>query len=47
MKNQSNPHPLMLNEVVPDFTLDGLDGRSIKLSDYRGRKTIVFMWASW
>jgi len=35
------------NAAMPDFTLPGLDGRPVSLSDYRGRKLVVFMWASW
>ena len=30
-----------------DFTLPDLEGRKIQLSDYRGKKIIVFAWASW
>ena len=36
-----------VGESAPDFTLSSLDGRQVSLSDYRGKKTIVFMWASW
>jgi hypothetical protein len=27
--------------------LPGLDGRAIRLSEYRGQQLLVFMWASW
>ena len=30
-----------------DFTLPDLEGRKIQLSDYRGKKVVVFAWASW
>jgi len=36
-----------VGDLSPDFTLPSLDGEPISLSSYRGRKTIVFMWASW
>lgn len=36
-----------IGEPSPDFTLDGLDGRAISLSDYRGRPVLVNFWASW
>jgi peroxiredoxin len=33
---------------APDFTLSTLDGRPVKLADYRGkRKLLVSFWASW
>ena len=34
-------------DPAPDFTLKSLDGEPVTLSDYRGRKLILFMWASW
>jgi cytochrome c biogenesis protein CcmG/thiol:disulfide interchange protein DsbE len=36
-----------LGQPVPDFTLPTLDGKPIHIRDYRGKKLIVFMWASW
>ena len=36
-----------IGEPAPDFTLKSLEGRQVSLSDYRGKKTIVFMWGSW
>jgi cytochrome c biogenesis protein CcmG/thiol:disulfide interchange protein DsbE len=30
-----------------DFTLQTLDGRSVKLSDYRGQVILLNTWASW
>jgi peroxiredoxin len=38
---------LQLGQQVPDFTLKALDGSEVSLSDYRGRRVAVFMWASW
>ncbi|MBO0797502.1 MAG: redoxin domain-containing protein [Blastocatellia bacterium] len=32
---------------APDFTLPDIDGRSHSLSDYRGRKILLYSWASW
>ena len=34
-------------DMAPDFTLPSLDGEDISLSDYRGKRVILFMWASW
>ena len=36
-----------VGDEAPDFTLRALDGAEVKLSDYRGTKLILFMWASW
>lgn len=36
-----------IGDIVPDFTLPSLDGNDVKLSDYRGNRLAVFMWASW
>lgn len=32
---------------APDFKLPTLDGGTVSLSDYRGKKLLVFVWASW
>ncbi|MFT9597039.1 peroxiredoxin family protein [Mesobacillus sp.] len=32
---------------APDFELNTLDGKTIKLSDYRGKKVILNFWATW
>ncbi len=37
----------LLDRPAPDFTLRDLDGRPIRLADYRGRPVIVNFWASW
>lgn len=34
-------------DQAPDFTLKTLDGESMKLSDFRGKKVIVNFWATW
>jgi peroxiredoxin len=33
--------------IAPEFELKTLDGESVKLSDFRGKKVIVNMWATW
>ncbi|TAJ21560.1 MAG: redoxin domain-containing protein [Dehalococcoidia bacterium] len=32
---------------APDFELPDLDGRKHRLSDYRGKKVLLALWASW
>ena len=34
-------------EVVPDFQLAALDGRTVKLSDLRGQPVLINFWATW
>ena len=36
-----------VGDTAPDFTLPTLDGGERSLSDYYGRKVILFFWASW
>ena len=40
-------HVLAVGDQLPDISLPDLDGRPIRLSDYRGRRLFIFMWASW
>ena len=32
---------------APDFTIDTFDGKTFKLSDYRGKVVLINFWASW
>ena len=39
--------PIVAGDPAPDFELPSLTGGSVRLSDYRGKKVVLFMWASW
>jgi peroxiredoxin len=34
-------------DTAPNFMLPSLDGEPVRLSDYRGKRVALFMWASW
>lgn len=37
-----------VGDPAPDFTVPLLDGkRTVRLSDFRGRRVLIFTWASW
>ncbi|OED36179.1 hypothetical protein AB834_03300 [PVC group bacterium (ex Bugula neritina AB1)] len=38
---------LEVRSSVPDFSLKTLSGKSVKLSDYRGKTVLIDFWATW
>ena len=38
---------LLVGSRVPDFTLPTLSGEATRLSDFKGKRIALFMWASW
>jgi len=36
-----------VGKLAPDFTLTGLDGQEVSLSDFRGEPVLLNFWASW
>ena len=34
-------------KIAPDFTLQDVDGKTHKLSDYRGKVVMINFWATW
>ncbi|KZZ82725.1 MULTISPECIES: TlpA disulfide reductase family protein [Bacillaceae] len=41
------PVGLEKGNTAPEFTLPQLDGGSVQLSDYKGKKVILNFWATW
>lgn len=37
----------LVSAQAPDFELADRDGKTIRLSDYRGKKVLLLTWASW
>lgn len=44
----SSGQKVKAGDPAPDFSVLSLDGtKTIRLSDFRGRRLLVFTWASW
>jgi len=41
------PVGIQQGNLAPDFELKTMDGETMKLSDFRGKKLIVNLWATW
>ena len=39
--------PISIGHQAPDFTTSGIDGKPVKLSDYKGKYVLLDFWASW
>ena len=50
-RRNSGPQPPvggnLAGQTAPDFTLTALDGRTIHLSDFRGKAVLLNFWATW
>ena len=44
---RSNTTPLAVGETAPDFTLSGVDGANVRLSDVGGPVVLVFYRGYW
>jgi len=38
---------LMTNKQAPDFSLPSLEGQTVSLRDFKGKKLVISYWASW
>ena len=39
--------PYQPPKPAPAFSLPALDGRTVRLEDFRGKVVLLFFWASW
>jgi peroxiredoxin len=48
-RNASSAHNAgkLQGQLAPDFALASLDGKTLKLSDYRGKAVLLNFWATW
>ncbi|MGD6942667.1 TlpA family protein disulfide reductase [Cytobacillus gottheilii] len=37
----------MLLTGITNFSFNDLDGKTVSISDFKGKNTLIFMWASW
>lgn len=47
IKQMDKVRPVSVGHTAPDFTIAGIDGKPIKLSDYKGKYVMLDFWASW
>jgi len=38
---------VQIGQQAPDFSINTIDGKTIKLSDFKGKYTLIDFWASW
>jgi peroxiredoxin len=47
VKQMEAAKPVSIGHKAPDFTVQGIDGKQIKLADYKGKYVMLDFWASW
>ena len=47
IKQMEKVKPVSIGHKAPDFTTGGIDGKPVKLSDYKGKYVMIDFWASW
>ncbi|QXV64782.1 AhpC/TSA family protein [Mucilaginibacter sp. 21P] len=47
IKQMDQIKPISIGHKAPEFTIKSIDGKDIKLSDYKGKYVMLDFWASW
>jgi thiol-disulfide isomerase/thioredoxin len=46
-RRQTSAMPQLKSDIAPDFALQSLDGKTVHLSDFRGKAVLLNFWATW
>lgn len=47
LRKMASLKALQVGQAAPEFTINGIDGKPIKLTDFRGKYLLIDFWASW
>ncbi|MBD1391832.1 TlpA disulfide reductase family protein [Mucilaginibacter glaciei] len=47
IKQMEIAKPVSVGHKAPEFTVKGIDGKDVKLTDYKGKYVMLDFWASW
>ncbi|MES2829307.1 MAG: TlpA disulfide reductase family protein [Bacteroidota bacterium] len=47
LKKMAGLKAVQVGQTAPDFTINSIDGKPVKLSDFKGKYVMVDFWASW